>query len=41
MRTTKRRPVTVGQMLATEFLEPMNIEISELAGVLAEHSARG
>ena len=31
MRNTKRRPVTVGEMLVSEFLEPMNIEISELA----------
>lgn len=37
MRTTKRRPVTVGQMLATEFLEPMNIEISELAEAMGVH----
>ena len=26
MRNTKRRPVTVGEMLVSEFLEPMNIE---------------
>jgi len=26
MRNTKRRPVTVGRMLAIEFLEPMHIE---------------
>jgi addiction module HigA family antidote len=37
MRTTKRRPVTVGQMLVTEFLEPMNIEISELAEAMGVH----
>jgi antitoxin HigA-1 len=37
MRTTKRRPVTVGQMLATEFLEPMNIEIGELADAMGVH----
>lgn len=28
---------TVGQMLATEFLEPMNIEISELADAMGVH----
>jgi len=37
MRNTKRRPVTVGQMLVTEFLEPMNIEISELAQAMDVH----
>lgn len=37
MRTTKRRPVTVGQMLVTEFLEPMNIEIRELAEAMGVH----
>lgn len=37
MRTTKRRPATVGQMLATEFLGPMNIEISELADAMGVH----
>lgn len=37
MRETKRRPVTVGQMLVTEFLEPMNIEISELAEAMGVH----
>lgn len=31
MRNTKRRPVTVGQILMTEFLEPMRVDISELA----------
>lgn len=34
MRTTKCRPATVGQMLLVEFLEPMNIEISELADAM-------
>lgn len=37
MRNTQRRPVTVGQMLVTEFLEPMNIEISELADAMGVH----
>lgn len=37
MRTTTRRLVTVGQMLVTEFLEPMNIEISELAEAMGVH----
>jgi addiction module HigA family antidote len=37
MRNTKRRPVTVGEMLVTEFLEPMNIEISELAEAMGVH----
>lgn len=37
MRKTKRRPVTVGEMLVTEFLEPMNIEISELAAAMGVH----
>ncbi|MYL24753.1 HigA family addiction module antidote protein [Halomonas alkaliantarctica] len=37
MRNTKRRPVTVGQMLVTEFLEPMNLEIGELADAMGVH----
>ena len=37
MRKTKRRPVTVGKMLAAEFLEPMRIEISELADAMGVH----
>lgn len=37
MRNTKRRPVTVGEMLVTEFLEPMNIEISERADAMGVH----
>ena len=37
MRNTKRRPVTVGQMLTIEFLEPMNIEISELSDAMGVH----
>lgn len=37
IRNTKRRPVTVGQMLVVEFLEPMNIEISELSDAMGVH----
>lgn len=37
MRTTQRRPVTVGQMLTAEFLEPMNIELCELADAMGVH----
>lgn len=37
MRNTKRRPVTVGQMLTLEFLKPMNIEINELAQAMGVH----
>lgn len=37
MRDTKRRPVTVGQMLVAEFLEPMNIEIIQLADAMGVH----
>jgi len=37
MWNTKRRPVTVGRMLAIEFLEPMHIEISELAAAMGVH----
>ena len=37
MRNTKRRPVTVGEMLLTEFLEPMNIEIQQLAEAMGVH----
>ena len=37
MRNTKRRPITVGQMLVTEFLEPMHIEINELAEAMGVH----
>lgn len=39
MRYTKRRPVTVGQMLVSEFLDPMHIEIRELAEVMGVHLA--
>jgi len=37
MRSTKRRPFTVGQILLSEFLAPMNIEISELANAMGVH----
>ncbi|MGM0563075.1 MAG: HigA family addiction module antitoxin [Pseudomonadota bacterium] len=37
MRNTKRRPVTVGQMLVAEFLDPMGIEIAELADAMGVH----
>lgn len=37
MKATKRRPVTVGQMLTLEFLNPMNIEINELAEAMGVH----
>lgn len=37
MRQTKRRPITVGQMLLTEFLEPLQIEINELADAMGVH----
>lgn len=37
MRNTKRRPITVGQMLVTEFLEPMHIGVNELADAMGVH----
>lgn len=37
MRITKRRPVTVGEMLQIEFLEPMGIEINSLAEAMGVH----
>ncbi|MCD8516814.1 MAG: HigA family addiction module antitoxin [Burkholderiaceae bacterium] len=37
MRITKRRPPTVGELLVTEFLEPMGIEINELANAMGVH----
>ncbi len=37
MRETKRRPMTVGQMLMSEFLDPMGIEIGELANAMGVH----
>ncbi len=37
MRTTKRRPITVGEILRLEFLEPMAIEYQELAEAMGVH----
>ncbi|MCX5591932.1 HigA family addiction module antitoxin [Alcaligenes endophyticus] len=37
MRATKRRPVTVGEMLTLEFLQPLNIDIKELAEAMGVH----
>ncbi|WP_028875234.1 HigA family addiction module antitoxin [Tepidiphilus margaritifer] len=37
MWSTKRRPLTVGQILKSEFLEPMNIEVGELADAMGVH----
>ena len=37
MRNTKRRPVTVGEMLKLEFLEPMNITAKALADAMGVH----
>lgn len=37
MRNTTRRPVTAGQMLADEFLDPLGIEINELAQAMGVH----
>ncbi len=37
MKTTKRRPVSVGEMLTTEFLQPLNLEISQLADTMGVH----
>jgi|SRR5690625_1215297 len=37
MRVTKRRPVTVGEMLRLEFLEPMGIGINDLAKAMDVH----
>ena len=37
MRITKRRPVSVGEMLTTEFLQPLKLEISELADAMGVH----
>ncbi len=37
MRNTKRRPSTVGEILAREFLEPLRIEIIELANAMGVH----
>jgi plasmid maintenance system antidote protein VapI len=37
MRNTKLRPTTVGQVLAIEFLQPLNIETSQLADAMGVH----
>ena len=37
MRKTKRRPVTVGEMLKLEFLEPMDITSKALAEAIGVH----
>ncbi len=37
MRTTQRRPVSVGEMLKAEFLEPMAIKIVDLAETMGVH----
>lgn len=37
MRITKRRPPTIGALLVTEFLDPMGIEINELADAMGVH----
>lgn len=37
MRTTKRRPATIGKILVDEFLEPRGIEINELAFAMGVH----
>ncbi|MGS0466032.1 HigA family addiction module antitoxin [Cobetia marina] len=37
MRNTQRRPLTVGEMLTAEFLEPMEIDIRTLAEAMGVH----
>ena len=37
MKNTKRRPITAGQLLMIEFLEPMRVDISELANAMGVH----
>ncbi|EJL6710416.1 HigA family addiction module antidote protein [Vibrio cholerae] len=37
MRKTKRRPVSVGEMLKVEFLEPMGIRSKALAEAMGVH----
>ncbi len=37
MRLTKRRPVTVGEMLKLEFLEPMGVTSKALASAMGVH----
>ena len=37
MRNTKRKPVSVGEMLRLEFIEPLDIKINELADAMGVH----
>ena len=37
MRTTQRRPLTVGQMLTAEFLDPLGISLNALADAMGVH----
>lgn len=37
MRNTKRRPITVGEMLKLEFLEPMGITSKALSDAMGVH----
>ncbi|WP_217898553.1 HigA family addiction module antitoxin [Photorhabdus luminescens] len=37
MRNTKRRPATVGEILVSEFLAPLDIEINVLAEAMGVH----
>ncbi|WP_448218124.1 HigA family addiction module antitoxin [Endozoicomonas sp. 2B-B] len=37
MRATKRRPVSVGDMLRMEFMEPMELKIIDLAEAMGVH----
>lgn len=37
MKKSQCRPITVGKILVSEFLKPMNIEISELAEAMGVH----
>lgn len=37
MRNTKRKPVSVGEMLRIEFIEPLDIRIIDLADAMGVH----
>lgn len=37
MRNTQRKPVSVGEMLRTEFMEPLEIRIVDLADTMGVH----
>ncbi|MFC0308516.1 HigA family addiction module antitoxin [Gallibacterium trehalosifermentans] len=37
MLSTQRRPTPVGEILQTEFLEPLNLKIGDLAKILDVH----